>query len=343
VTTLREHLDAWAGASDGRQAIAATVLAIAEGAAELAALVAAGPLAGDLGEVIGESRDGDGQKVLDQRAHDLFIEKLWQAPVAAVVSEEAAEPVELEPGAPIAVALDPLDGSNNIAINGPLGTIFSVLPSVRSESAEEAFLIAGNRQLAAGFVLYGPHTALALTVRDGTHLFVLDPASRQFQHSTGPLQVPKGRREYAINASNARHWPLPIRAYVEECTAGAVGPRGADYNTRWIGALVAEAYRILLRGGIYLYPGDARPGYRRGRLRLVYEANPIALLFEQAGGNAIDGYGRILDLLPQEIHEHVPLIFGSPDKVKRVLELHASGVPQAGQRPLFKTRGLFRS
>jgi len=343
VTTLRQHLEPWAGASDGRQAVVATVLALADASAELAGVIAQGPLAGDLGAVLGESRDGDGQKALDVRADAMFLAHLRRAPVAAIVSEEMPEPVLLRTEAPIVVALDPVDGSNNIEIDAPVGTVFSLLPSARSDAPEDAFITAGDRQLAAGFVLYGPHTAMVLTVRDGVHVFTLDRASGEFHLTRESLRVPEGRREYAINASNARHWPLPIRAFVEECVAGSEGPRGADYNTRWLGALVAEAYRILLRGGIYLYPGDARPGYRRGRLRLLYEAAPIALLMEQAGGRAIDGYGRILDLVPTGIHDHVPLIFGSQDKVARVLGLHSSGVPQAGQRPLFAARGLFRS
>ena len=184
---------------------------------------------------------------------------------------------------------------------------------------------------------------MMLTLREGVDGFTLDPATQVFHLTRSAIRVPEARREYAINGSNARHWPLPIRAFVEECIAGAAGPRGTDYNTRWLGALVGEAHRIMLRGGIYLYPGDARPDYRRGRLRLLYEANPIALLIEQAGGAATDGYRRILDIVPREIHEHVPLIFGSRDKVARVTDLGTASVPQAGQRPLFATRGLFRS
>jgi fructose-1,6-bisphosphatase I len=206
-----------------------------------------------------------------------------------------------------------------------------------------AFLAPGTQQLAAGFVLYGPHTALVLTLGEGVRIFTLDRDAGVFVLTQDAVRIPPGRREYAINASNGRHWPLAIRAFVEECIAGAEGPRGVDYNTRWLGAVVAEAYRILVHGGIYLYPGDARPGYRRGRLRLLYEANPIAFLMEQAGGTATDGYGRILDLVPSDVHEHVPLIFGSPDKVERVMELYAASVPQAGQRPLFAARGLFKS
>jgi len=182
-----------------------------------------------------------------------------------------------------------------------------------------------------------------LTLGDGVDIFTLDPRTGEFVLTRAAVLIPPGRREYAINASNGRHWPLAIRAFVEECVAGAEGPRGVDYNTRWLGAVVSEAYRILSHGGIYLYPGDARPGYRRGRLRLLYEANPIAMLVEQAGGMATDGFGRILDLVPADLHEHVPLIFGSPDKVERVMVLYAASVPQAGQRPLFAVRGLFKS
>lgn len=342
--SLRAYLDHWASAQGDRPALAAALNALADGAAELAGLIAEGPLAGDLGEVVGDSRDGDGQKLLDLRADALFLDRLRAAPVRTVISEEQAGPIALQADAPLAVALDPLDGSNNIAINAPLGTIFSVLPAGEAGADPAAsFLVPGERQLAAGFVLFGPHTTLVLTVRDGVHAFVLDRGRGEFRLTQQGIRIPAQRRDYAINSSNNRFWPLPIRAYVEECVAGREGPRGADYNTRWLGALVAEAYRILLRGGIYLYPSDTRPAYRRGRLRLLYEANPIALLAEQAGGAAIDGYHRILELMPESVHQTVPLIFGSQPKVERVAHLHAAGVPQAGQRPLFAARGLFRS
>lgn len=343
MTTLREHLEDWAGASAGRQALAETLRAIAEASVALQELVALGPLAGEPGAVLGASADGDGQKALDLRANGLFLDHLRAAPVAAVASEELPEPEVLRASAPLAVALDPLDGSNNIDSNAPMGTVFSLLPSQLAREPEAAFAAAGDRQLAAGFVLYGPHTVLALTLGQGVQVFALDRRERLFRLTRPALRIPEGRREYAINGSNARHWPLPIRAFVEECVAGADGPRGVDYNTRWLGCVVAEAYRVLLQGGIYLYPGDARRGYERGRLRLLYEAAPLALLVEQAGGAATDGFGRILDLAPAGIHQRVPLIFGSRDKVERVVALHAPAVPQAGQRPLFAARGLFWS
>jgi len=296
-----------------------------------------------MGAVVAASDDGDGQKALDVHANSLFLDRLRDAPVAAIASEELPEPVPNIAGASLAVALDPLDGSNNVDQNAPMGSIFTLLPMRDGTDPVAAFRATGEAQRAAGLVLYGPCTTMAITLGDGVNIFTLDRRERVFHLTRPGVQVPPSRREYAINASNARHWALPIRAYVEECLAGSTGPRGADYNTRWVGCVVADAYRILLRGGIYLYPGDARPGYERGRLRLVYEGNPIAMLMEQAGGAASDGFTPIMEIAPRTLHQRVPLIFGSRDKVTRVTELHMSGIPQAGQRPLFGTRGLFKS
>ncbi len=343
MTTLNEHLTAWSAARSGDLAVVETLLAIAAAAAELSTVIALGPLAGDVGRVIGPSADGDGQKALDRHASEVFVDRMRDGAVAAIASEESTDVIVLNPDGLIAVAIDPLDGSNNVDVNAPLGAVFSLLPAISGAAPEESFLAPGADQLAAGFILYGPHTAMVLTLGDGVNIFTLDPRTREFVLTRAAIRIPPGRREYAINASNGRHWPLAIRAFVEECVAGADGPRGVDYNTRWLGAVVSEAYRILVHGGIYLYPGDARPGYRRGRLRLLYEANPLAMLIEQAGGMATDGFGRVLDLVPADIHEHVPLIFGSQDKVERVVALYAASVPQAGQRPLFATRGLFKS
>ncbi len=273
------------------------------------------------GGLAGPSTDGESQQALDRHANKVFVDGLRDSAVAAVALEDVPDIVVLNPDGAIAVAIDPLDGSNNVDINAPLGTVFSLLPAMPAASPEESFLVPGAHQLAAGFILYGPHSALALTLGDGVNIFTLDPRTRDFVLTRDAIRIRSGQREYAINASNSRHWPLAIRAYIEECVAGNDGPRGVDYNMRWLGAVVSEAYRILTRGGIYLYPGDSRPDYRRGRLRLLYEANPIALLIEQAGGMATDGFGRILDLVPADIHEHVPLIFGSPDKVERVMAI----------------------
>lgn len=341
MTTLDEHLERWARGRPDRLDQAAVIQAVAAAAAELAGIVAQGPLAGALGSVVGASRDGDGQKALDVRAEELFLARLREAPIAWLASEEQEEAVSVQPGAPLALALDPLDGSNNIDQDGPMGSIFALLPA--EGTAEATFLVPGSRQLAAGVVLYGPYTVLILGLEDRVDVFTLDRRSAELVLTREAVQIPPGRREYAINASNARHWPLPVRAYIEECVAGISGPRGVDYNMRWVACIAADLYRILVRGGIYLYPGDARKGYERGRLRLLYEGFPIAFLVERAGGLAIDGYSPILELVPKSLHERVPLIFGSRDKVERVIELHHASVPPAGQRPLFAARGLFKS
>lgn len=341
MTILGEHLERWAAGRPERVGQAAVIAAAAAAAAELADIVAAGPLAGALGAVVGASRDGDGQKALDVRAEELFVARLRHTPLAWLASEEQEQAVAMAPGAPLALTLDPLDGSNNIEQDGPMGSIFSLLPA--AATPEATFLVPGDRQLAAGVVLYGPFTALVLALDTRVDLFALDRRSGEFVRTREAVRIPPGRREYAINASNARHWPLPVRAYIEECVAGVTGPRGVDYNMRWVACLAADLYRILVRGGIYLYPGDARKGYERGRLRLLYEGFPIAFLVDRAGGLATDGYSPILELVPKGLHDRVPLIFGSRDKVERLMELHHANVPPAGQRPLFGARSLFKS
>ncbi|MBV8703399.1 MAG: class 1 fructose-bisphosphatase [Acetobacteraceae bacterium] len=341
--TLQDYLDCWAEPDPARAAVAATLAAFARASVRLAGLIADGPLAGDVAAVIGESEDGDGQKALDAHANALFRDALAEAPVTVLVSEEEAAPVRLRGGASLAVALDPLDGSNNIAVNGPLATIFSILPAAAGDDVTASFRQPGTSQLAAGFVLYGPHTSLVLTVRSGVALFILDRHSGTYRQTRQALSIPEGRDEYAVNASNQRHWTRPVRDFVAECVAGADGPRGRDFNTRWLGCVAAEVYRILLRGGVYLYPGDDRPGYRRGRLRLLYEANPLALLAEEAGGAATDGTRRILDLVAREPHERAPLVLGAREEVARLGRDQAAGIAPQASPPLFGTRGLFRA
>lgn len=340
-STLRGHLEAWAGSDPVRVDVAAAVGAIAGAAARLADLVALGPLAGAVSAVVGSNADGDAQARLDLRADALILAALRLAPVAAYASEERPEPVALRPGARVAVAIDPLDGSSNIDTNVAIGTIFSLLPT--GEAPEAAFRQPGTAQLAAGFVLYGPQTVLVLTLRRGVQAFTLDRRSGEFALTRPSVRVPAGRREYAINGSNARHWDEPIRAYVADCVAGAAGPLGGDFNMRWVASLVAEAYRILGRGGVFLYPGDARPGYRNGRLRLVYGANPLALVLEEAGGAATDCRRRILELEPASLHQRVPLVFGSRDEVSRIADYCAGHLAVADRSPLFGHRGLLRA
>jgi fructose-1,6-bisphosphatase I len=342
--SLDDHLASWAKDDAARQAVAATVTALAGTCREIADIVAAGPLAGQLGKMQAAGSGGDFQTELDIRANTLLVDALRAAPVTAVASEELDVPVALTPDAPLVVALDPLDGSSNIDTNVSIGTIFSLLPTPPNGGAEPAaFLQPGCEQVAAGYVLYGPQTALALTVGAGTDIFTLDRARGVFLRTKPHVQVPPISNEFAINASNARHWSNEVRQWFDDCIAGAEGPRGRNFNMRWIASMVAEAHRILTRGGVYIYPGDAREGYHSGRLRLVYEGNPIAFLMEQAGAAASTGRERILERIPRMLHERVPLIFGSREEVEWLERHHIEPHLVGEQSPLFGRRGLFRA
>ena len=337
--TLTDYLNIWADGDALRGAVAGTVWRIAFGARAISEMVARGALDGDLAAATGDDNaDGDTQKELDVRANDLLIAGLADAPVAAIISEELAEPKTGKTGAPLVVAIDPLDGSSNIDTNVSVGTIFSVL-----DSAGDTVLIPGTAQRAAGYIIYGPQTALVLTLGEGTHVFTLDPTDNDFRLTGENLRISPTTQEFAINASNFRHWDEHIRAYVDDCLDGDKGPRAANFNMRWIASLVAECHRILVRGGVFLYPSDKRQGYARGRLRLMYEANPIAWLVEQAGGAASTGIERILEITPTDIHQRVPLIFGSKDEVARIDGYYADLHPLGSRSPLFGQRGLFRA
>jgi fructose-1,6-bisphosphatase I len=344
--TLPDHLAHFAAEGATASSVATVVETIAATALDLSQRIGLGPLSGIFGSARGRNADGDTQKDIDVEANAMFREAMRRAPVAAFASEEEARIEILDAEAPLAVAIDPVDGSGNIDVNMPVGTIFSIAPRpAQSTSEPDRFAWAGGReQLAAGFVLYGPQTTLVLSLGNGVDMFTLDRRRGVFVMTARNLRVPaEGPDEYAINASNYRHWEEPIRGFVDDCVAGAEGPLGRDFNMRWHGALVAEAFRILTRGGIYLYPADARGAYRSGRLRLIYEAYPIAFLMEQAGGRASTGRVRILDLVPEGAHQRVPLIFGSATKVARIEELHVRpGLWPTTSAPLFATRGLFR-
>jgi fructose-1,6-bisphosphatase I len=277
-------------------------------------------------------------------AEELFSTALRAAGISGYLSEEREDAVVFDPSSAIAVAIDPLDGSSNIDVNAPIGTIFSVLPTVQSvgDGPIAHFLQSGRRQVAAGFFIYGPQTSLIVSLGRGTHLFVLDRTSRQFVLVDAALKIPPGVTEYAINASNYRHWHEPMQSYIDDCVMGADGPRGRNFNMRWIASLVADAYRIFTRGGVFLYPADKRAGYEQGRLRLIYEANPVAFLAEQAGGGASDGVDPILDCVPESIHQRTPFVMGSADKVERVRRYHIDRSPPTRGEPLFGRRGLLR-
>jgi fructose-1,6-bisphosphatase I len=339
--TLANHL---AGTLQGdlNRPLADAILALADAAMTISALVARGPLAGRLGLDIGAANaDGDAQKRLDVLANDAVLAALNRSSVAYFASEEEAAILTLVPGGALAIAVDPLDGSSNIDVNVSIGTIFAIFPA-SADGATASFFRSGSEQLAAGYFVYGPHTALVLTTGRGVDLFVLDREAGGFRFARANLTIPIEAREFAINTSNYRHWFDPVQTFIDDCVAGREGPRGKDFNMRWVASLVAETHRIFTRGGVFLYPADRRPGYERGRLRLLYEAFPIALLAEQAGGGAIDGYRRILDKAPGDLHERTPLFFGSSRKMGVIASYHADASDRQGQAPLFGRRGLFR-
>jgi fructose-1,6-bisphosphatase I len=340
--TLRAYLHRSASLTPKAAAVAAVIEAIAGAAADLAGLIAAGPLAGITGQNGGSNPDGDQQKDIDLAADEMMRRALRSAPVAAVLSEEVALPEMLDTDAPLCIAIDPLDGSANLENNISVGTIFSIRP--RGNDVLSTFFEPGTAQCAAGFVVYGPQTTLVLAYNASVDIFILDRLAQKFLLIREGIQVAADTPEFAINASNRRHWHGPVRAYVDECLAGTNGNRGADFNMRWIGSLVAESLRILVRGGVFLYPADARPEYREGRLRLLYEAHPMALVMEWAGGAATTGRQRILELGAKTLHQRVPLIMGSVRGVRDVAAIHEAIEPMFdnSDAPLFARRGLFR-
>jgi len=344
--TLEDHLRRFAQDDPTSHAVAEVVEAIAEACRLIADVIAQGPLAGDLGAALGANEAGDVQKELDVRANEVLIKCLRAAPVAFIASEELEAPLATgKPDTGLCVAMDPLDGSSNIDTNVSIGTIFAITPTPEGAngSAASAFLRPGAAQLAAGYAIYGPQTALVLSLGQGTHIFILDRHRAAFRLAVENVAIPQTTREFAINTSNYRHWDDSIRLYIDDCLDGAEGPRGVDYNTRWVASLVAECHRILCRGGVFLYPADSRSGYEHGRLRLLYEANPIAFLIEQAGGGATTGMRRILEIKPEQIHQRVPLIFGSAEEVAQIERYHSEPPAFARHSPLFGRRGLFRT
>jgi fructose-1,6-bisphosphatase I len=307
--------------------------------AALARRIARGGLEEALATAQGSNADGDTQKALDVIADDMARAALDGSAVRYFASEEQDEVMTLGKGS-LALVIDPLDGSSNIETNVSVGTIFGLYPA--EATAEKSVLRPARELLASGYMIYGPQCCLMLRVGAGGVLkYVLDPETGRF-HCLGEIaEIPAESSEYAINASNYRHWPDPIRAYIDDRVAGTEGPMGHDFNMRWIASLVAETHRILTRGGIFLYPGDARKGYEQGRLRLVYECGPISHLIEGAGGRASDTTLTILDRMPKSLHARSPFVFGSAAKVARVATYH--DLPASEVSALFGGRGLFRT
>ncbi|MCE2691721.1 MAG: class 1 fructose-bisphosphatase [Rubrivivax sp.] len=287
---------------------------------------------GALGDVLGsagsENVQGEVQKKLDVISNEVLIEaNEWGGHLAAMASEEM-DSIHLVPHrypqGEYLLLFDPLDGSSNIDVNVSIGTIFSVLRKVGHTRgiSEEDFLQPGRQQAAAGYCVYGPQTTLVLTVGDGVAMFTLDREQGSFVLTQDNVQIPADTKEFAINMSNMRHWAPPVRRYIDECLAGKEGPRGKDYNMRWIASMVADVHRILSRGGVFMYPWDKREPDKPGKLRLMYEANPMAFLVEQAGGMATNGQQRIMDIGPKKLHERVSVILGSRNEVQRVTDYH---------------------
>ena len=287
-----------------------------------------GALGGVLGAAESENVQGEIQKKLDIIANEVLIEaNEWGGNLAAMASEEMEDIYVVPnryPQGEYLLLFDPLDGSSNIDVNVSIGTIFSVLRKPEgSQVSEQDFLQAGSKQVAAGYCVYGPQTTLVLTVGNGVAMFTLDREQGSFVLTQENVQVPADTQEFAINMSNMRHWDAPIKRYVDECLAGKEGPRGKDFNMRWIASMVADVHRILTRGGIFMYPWDKREPTKPGKLRLMYEANPMGWLIEQAGGAATNGKERILDINPTQLHQRVSVILGSRNEVERVTGYHA--------------------
>ncbi len=295
---------------------------------------------------------GEVQKKLDVVSNQMFIATAeWSGHLAGMASEEMDAPYQIP--APYArgkylLVFDPLDGSSNIDVNVSVGSIFSILRAPQDvidsgrDVVEADFLQPGTTQVAAGYALYGPVTMLVLSVGNGVVGFTLDPNLGEFKLTHANIRVPVDTHEFAINSSNSRFWEPPIKRYVDECMAGKTGPRGRDFNMRWIASMVAEAHRILMRGGVFMYPRDTKDPAKPGRLRLLYEANPIGMLMEQAGGRASTGRQPVLGVKPSELHQRIGLVFGSKNEVERIERYHHEPATRDSGNPLFSERSLFR-
>ena len=294
---------------------------------EISHLVNRGNLVGVLGSADSENVQGEVQKKLDIITNDIMVNALnWTGHLAGMASEEVDDIIEIPENYPKGKYLalfDPLDGSSNIDVNLAVGTIFSILHCPEGiKPRVEDFLLKGVEQVCAGFVLYGPSTMMVLTTGHGVNGFTLDQDIGEFILTHPNMRIPEETSEFAINMSNQRFWEPPVQRYIDECLQGKDGPRGKNFNMRWIASLVAEVYRILTRGGVFLYPSDLRDSSKPGRLRLMYEANPMAFIMEQAGGACSTGFERILEITPTHIHQRVPLILGSKNEVERIVAYH---------------------
>lgn len=306
-------------------AVSDLITTVTEVGKTISQLLQKGALADILGEAGNQNVQGEEQKKLDVLANDMLLKALAQNPhCAGVASEELDHATPANKDGSLLILFDPLDGSSNIDINMAVGTIFSILPYQRQghSSEDQDFLQAGSQQLAAGYLLYGTSTMLALSVNDKVVMFSLDPDSGDYLLINDHVQIAADTSEYAINASNYRYWRKPMQQYIDEVIAGETGVRGRDFNTRWVAAMVGDVHRILCRGGLFTYPFDTKYVNKAGKLRLMYEANPMSLLIERAGGMATDAVTRILDIEPTDIHQRVPVVLGSKNEVDYIKQLH---------------------
>ncbi|MQX37282.1 class 1 fructose-bisphosphatase [Roseospira navarrensis] len=332
--TLQEWLDGQVVGLQAGQAVADAILALADGARRITALIRQGHLL---------ERDPDEwsiQTVLEDGANTILREVAESAPVAHYASEDHGDVIVLDSDGPLALAVDPLDGASHLDANVVTGTIFSLYPKAADPVA--SFVRSGRDLLVAGYAMYGPRTVLVLTLGHGAAKFTLDPATDRFLLTQPTMKTPEDADKFAINAANYRHWEPPVRAYIDDCIEGRDGPRDKDFRMRWASSLVAEAHRILTLGGVFLYPRDSRPGRQKGTLRRVFDAVPIAMIAEQCGAAATDGARPILDAVPEGLHDRAPLVFGSRMKVERVQRYHQDPDFATDAAPLFGVRGLFR-
>jgi len=330
--------------------LGALLIDVAAAVKAITAMTTKGALGGHLGEQGAKNTQSEAPPRLDALAHEVMIRSCeWGGLLAGMLSEQLQEPYavpeEYARGRYL-LTFNPLDGSSNIDVNAAVGTIFSILRhDDRAPPTRGAYLQSGQRQVAAGYAIYGHATMLVITVGKGAHGFTLDREIGNFILTHPEMQIPADSSEFAINASNTRFWEPPVHRYVSECQAGRSGIRARDFNMRWIASLVAEVHRILVRGGVFMHPKDTRDPSRPGRLRLLYEANPIGMLVEQAGGRASTGDQRLLEVSPEELHQRVPLILGSANEVTRIERYHAewhNGTDRPFVSPLFNERSLFR-
>jgi len=348
-TTLSKFLIEHLEDSPDSQSLAALFIDITAAIKAISALTAKGALEGNVGSLSTTNVQGEVQKPLDVLTHEIMLHHCdWGGLVAGMVSEEMEQPYDIPAQyrrGRYLLLFDPLDGSSNVDFNVAIGTIFSVLDYGKDAVPAQAdYLQPGSRQVAAGYAIYGPATVMVLTVGQGTHGFTLDREIGNFILTHPNLRVPEETDQFAINASNQRFWDPPMQRYVDECKAGKSGPRERDFNMRWIASMVADVHRILLRGGVFSYPRDNKAN-PNGRLRLLYEANPMALLVEQAGGAASTGRSRLLDEQPQEVHQRIPVVLGSRREVERIEQYHRefdAGTDKPFASPLFNERSLFR-